>query len=662
VNKPPFLSPSGTALPFDIFTDEAPVILWVCDRNKLCHYLNKKWYQFTGSPAGSDLGEKWLMKIHTDDRMKFALDFDLASSGKSPFNYYCRLQTSDGNHEWVSGSANPINDGHGHFAGYVGSFLVNSQQSITREKTEMSKAESHLAERILDSTYSMITVVDTQLRYITYNRTTEEYSGIKREDVLGKYMFDVFPSLKHTHVEANVMRALKGETVKTPPAESILRKGRYFETLYIPLVITPGQVDGVIIKVHDRTEQLMTANELIRSNQKLAEQNIELKRQTDFSETILDSMIDVIAVFDKEYRYITINRMALERYGYDREKIIGKHILEVFPSVKDSGMLRDIKRAMSGELVYDLAYSSKILSRTFQNYYIPLKDEMNNVYAVMVVGHDITELIKANENERLSHDVLAQKNKELERSNLELEQFAYVASHDLQEPVRKIATYTNKLLTRGKETFNEETATYLTRINNATNRMYELINGLLTYSRVTREGNLFEATAVDQILKQVLTDFELKIVQKKAKIQYNRLPEIEAVPVQINQMFSNLISNSLKFCKPDVTPVIQISSSDLDDDQKEFYKLHPKAKYVNIFYLDNGIGFEQQYADKIFELFQRLHHRHLYEGSGIGLSICKKIVANHNGLIYAFSEPDKGVTFQIILPYSQKHVALNARS
>jgi signal transduction histidine kinase len=122
----------------------------------------------------------------------------------------------------------------------------------------------------------------------------------------------------------------------------------------------------------------------------------------------------------------------------------------------------------------------------------------------------------------------------------------------------------------------------------------------------------------------------------------------------MNQMFSNLISNSLKFTKKDVTPVIQISSSDLTDEQKNFYQLNEKVRYVNIFYLDNGIGFEQQHAEKIFELFQRLHDRHVYEGSGIGLSICKKIVTNHNGLIYAFSEPDKGVTFQIILPYSQK--------
>jgi light-regulated signal transduction histidine kinase (bacteriophytochrome) len=184
--------------------------------------------------------------------------------------------------------------------------------------------------------------------------------------------------------------------------------------------------------------------------------------------------------------------------------------------------------------------------------------------------------------------------------------------------------------------------------------MYELINGLLHYSRIAKENNHFTKVDLRQAIADVLNDFDLKIQQKRAVVQVDDLPEIEAVAIQMRQLFSNLVSNSLKFYKKDVPPVIQIASSKLTDEQKQFYKLDRKAEYVNVFYLDNGIGFEQVYAEKVFELFQRIHDRNQYEGSGIGLSICRKIVSNHRGLIFAFSEPGKGVTFQIILPQLQE--------
>jgi PAS domain S-box-containing protein len=671
VNKPPaFFSIRGKELRFDVMADIAPGLMWVCDLGKHAHFLNRNWHEFTGGSPASDLGEKWLNQLQADDRLKFTLDFDLARSAETGFAFRFRLKNHTGDFRWVSGSANPLYDDKGNFAGYIGfcidvhdlkaSQLDLEQQVISRtselqKKNETLFAQNRFVETILDSTVSMITVVDKDLRYITFNAKAEEYTGLKRDQVIGKNMFDVFPYLRQTEVEENVHKAFEDQIVHVSPKESVLQKGKFFETFYLPLKTSSSHVHAVIIKVHDRTEQMLTAGKIIESNKKLEDKNRELQRQAKFIETLFDSIVDIIAVLDTNYHYISINKTVSEKYNLSKEQIIGKHIISLFPSVEDSDLYRDLKKAMAGEFVYDLSYTSKIINdRTFQNYYIPLTDTSGKVYAVMIIGHDITDLVKANDNLQTSNDVMAQKNKELERSNQELEQFAYVASHDLQEPIRKIATYTNKLLTHSKDNFNEETTTYLKRINNATNRMYELINGLLLYSRVTRHGNLFVATQLNEVLRQVLVDFELRITQKKAVIQYNRLPELEAVPVQMNQMFSNLISNSLKFAKADVTPVIQVSSSDLTQEQKEFYKLNTRERYVNIFYLDNGIGFEQQYAEKIFELFQRLHHRHLYEGSGIGLSICKKIVSNHNGLIYAFSEPDKGVTFQIILPYSQK--------
>ena len=511
-------------------------------------------------------------------------------------------------------------------------------------------------ETIIDSTLSMITVVDRNFRYLIFNTTAQEYTGSRKENVLGQNMFDVFPHLKTTAVEENLRRALMGEIVTEGPSDSILQHGRIFETLYLPLRNLAGEIESVMIKVHDRTEAVQTERKLKAINERLQDQNRELHRQAQFIETLFDATVDAIAVFDTSFRYISMNKKGLEMYGFEKEQIIGKRLIEVFPELEHSTMYRDLRKAMDGEFVYDLSYTSSVLKKVqFQNYYVPLKDGEGGVYAVMVIGHDISELVRITDKLKATNQELEIKNTELQRSNEELEQFAYIASHDLQEPIRKIATYSNKLLTRNKDTMSEEVATYLGRINKATGRMYELINGLLMYSRITRHNNLFVPTQLDVILKEVLTDFELKIQEKKVAIQFSKLPEIEAMHVQMVQMFSNLIANSFKFSKTDVPPVIQIACSDVTEEQKTFYKLNPRTRYLNIFYLDNGIGFDQKFSEKIFELFQRLHDRHEYDGSGLGLSICKKIVSNHHGLIFAFSEPGKGATFQIILPYTQKY-------
>jgi PAS domain S-box-containing protein len=652
---------------FDQITDNHPVLVWVCDPEKNCLFLNKYWREFTGTGPEKTFLSAWLNDLYPEDLHDFTAKLESAIASKGTFQYRFRLRHTSGEYHWVAGTASPFFNSKKEFAGFTGSGLdvhetykqFEREASLRtegfRQKNEALEQKSHLIEAVLDSTISMISVVDKDFNVISFNHKAEEYLGVVKAEVIGRNIFEIFPYLRTTSYKEQAKRALAGEIVHTHISPSALQKGKYFETFFIPLKSIIGEVNGVIVKVRDRTEDVLLQHKLIENNKLLEEQNRALKRQSQFIESLFDATVDVIAVFDKDHRYISMNKKGLEKYGYKKEELIGKKLLEIFPAVENSGMYHDLERAFKGEFVYDLSYTSTVLDKTqFENYYVPLFDDQNNVYAVMLVGHDISELADANEKLRVTNETLAEKNSELQRSNEDLEQFAYVASHDLQEPVRKIATYTDKLLTRSKEKLSEETTMYLERINKSTGRMYELINGLLLYSRLRRENNLFTPTSLDSLFKQVLTDFELKIQQQKAVINCQRLPDIEAVPVQINQMFTNLVSNSLKFAKKDVTPVIQVAASDLTQEQKKFYHLNAKARYVNIFYLDNGIGFEQQYADKIFELFQRLHDRNRYEGSGLGLAICKKIVSNHHGLIYAFSEPHKGVTFQIILPYQQK--------
>ncbi len=234
-------------------------------------------------------------------------------------------------------------------------------------------------------------------------------------------------------------------------------------------------------------------------------------------------------------------------------------------------------------------------------------------------------------------------NEKLVRSNSDLEQFAYVASHDLQEPLRKIQIFT-EMAERSPD--KDAAIGYFEKIHASAKRMTDLIKSVLNYSRLSKTGEQFEEVDLNQLVENTKTDFELLITEKKATIKNDTLPVIQGIPLQLNQLFLNLFSNSLKFSKNE--PVITISSRILSDKEvRQRDYLHTRVRYVEITFADNGIGFEQQYADQIFTIFQRLHDKKSYEGTGIGLALCKKIVENHHGFITAKSELGKGATFYI---------------
>jgi len=250
----------------------------------------------------------------------------------------------------------------------------------------------------------------------------------------------------------------------------------------------------------------------------------------------------------------------------------------------------------------------------------------------------------------LNHQLL-ENNEHLRTTIEELDRFAYVASHDLQEPLRKIMLFSDKILTRFHNKIDEEADNYFQKIVKASERMQHLVNDLLKFSKHTNDIYGFERTDLNEVLNEVLSDIEHHVQKKEAKIYAEELPVIWAIPSQIRQLFQNLISNSLKFTKEDLTPEIYIKSERIDGVAIEgsnsesvtntFYKIHIS---------DNGIGFDPKYAEDIFVVFKRLHSYHEFEGTGIGLSICKKIIDKHSGYIKAESRPNEGSTFIIILP------------
>ncbi|HMC02040.1 MAG TPA: CHASE3 domain-containing protein [Flavobacteriaceae bacterium] len=245
---------------------------------------------------------------------------------------------------------------------------------------------------------------------------------------------------------------------------------------------------------------------------------------------------------------------------------------------------------------------------------------------------------------------LEERNLELERNNKELSEFNYVASHDLQEPLRKIQTFISRLEEKEAESFSNKGFQYLERIKTAADRMRSLIDDLLQFSRTNKPDKAFVFSDLNELLENAKQDVAETILDKKATITSDVLPSIQAIPFQIQQLFLNLLSNSLKYSREGVSPIITITYSKvkLDDDQR--FKDITKIYYHKIVFTDNGIGFEQKYANKIFDLFSRLHNKSNYSGTGVGLAICKKITDNHNGFILAEGKLNQGAVFTVYLP------------
>lgn len=286
--------------------------------------------------------------------------------------------------------------------------------------------------------------------------------------------------------------------------------------------------------------------------------------------------------------------------------------------------------------------------RQLETYGKVLRDNNGMVEKVIGTTRDVTRI-------REYEKSLEEKIQELNRSNTELEEFAYIASHDLQEPLRKLTTFSERLQSKFAPCLGKEGLVYLDRIVAATENMRILIENLLEFSRTARSGKHFTSVSLAKLLAEVEADLELQIEETGTKIIADPLPTLDVIPSQIKQLFNNLLSNAVKFRNKQQQAVITISTEKLPGSEKSMYYLKNEKSYYKITIKDNGIGFEKEYAEKIFQIFQRLHGRTEYPGSGIGLAICKKIVENHSGVIFATGNIGDGAAFTVILPETQSH-------
>lgn len=375
----------------------------------------------------------------------------------------------------------------------------------------------------------------------------------------------------------------------------------------------------------------------------------ETRQAREFSENIIRSSIDGILAFDRESRFTVWNSGMEKISGISSEEALGKPAGEILPFLAGPEEKRAIERVLSGATVIatDRPFSIPDRNRSgfYEAHYAPLHDNQGGIIGGVAVVRDVTEQKQTQERLQNFTSLLRQRNRELQ-------DFAYVASHDLQEPLRKIRAFGDRLVKRCEGVLDQQGRDYLGRMQDASRRMQVLIEDLLSFSRVSTQASPFSTSDLKQIADAVVADLETRIEQTGARVEVGDLPSIQADPTQMRQLLQNLISNGLKYHRPDTPPRIRVFATEYRREPD----LPPLDRHGCLLHVeDNGIGFDEKYLDRIFTVFQRLHGRSEYEGTGVGLAICRKIAERHNGWITARSTPGKGSTFVVAFPYSQNH-------
>jgi len=505
-----------------------------------------------------------------------------------------------------------------------------------------------------------------------YTRST----GFSKEHLTGRSIFNILPgnppphilqgiknlrsSLQHVcqHKEAHTMPLQRYEVLQPGSDEPEVK---YWNPVNVP-ILEDGEIRYIVHSMTDITAAIL-------------EEQKKYKSEEHFRNLVEHAHVAIAMYTGREMHIQLANEAMINLWGKDKN-VIGKTLRQALPELEGQPFHELLDKVYTtGETYYasedraDLVVNGRLQTFYFNFTYKALRDNKGQIYGILNMAVDVTEQVLNRRKIELGHErfralsaeleervlertrELEEANANMARSNQELEQFAYVASHDLKEPLRKISTFGDRLLVAQNDKLDDEGKLYLSKIINASKRMQNMINDLLSVSLIYGD-RAYEPYSLQHILEEVEQTLEYKIEELGAEITCDKLPVISCVPSQFRQLFQNLISNSMKFMRNGVAPKISITHTYLSPTEVNVRSLLKAPRYLQLAISDNGIGFDNNYAEKIFNIFQRLHGKHEYEGNGIGLAICKKVAENHGGTIYAESAPELGTTFFIIIPQS----------
>ncbi len=631
---------------FRAIADTAPVLIWLSGPDKLCYFFNKGWLDFTGRSMEQELGNGWAEGVHPDDFERCLAIYTSHFDERKPFSMDYRLRRHDGQYRWIADKGVPRYTSAGTFIGYVGGCMdihdqiTFSEQMETQveERTRQLKHSEQFLQSMLNTAGNSISsyepmrnpagkIMDFRIVYSNENsfghRTTNEGS------VAGKTCREAYPGIFRNGVFEKLVKCV--ETGHPDNYQIDVRRDGEI-VWYDASIEKLG--DSVTVTARNISEELKSDLRLKDLNRQLKIQNSIFKHSEEnahIGSYALNLATNELECSDNLYRLI----------GHQPQEFTPS--FEQFLSFLHPGdrhqAIRDGIRAYETKAIIQNTYRVIAKNGDIKHFRLSgnfIREGENH----LMIGalQDVTKDIELS-------DALHKKNMELRRNNEELASFSYVASHDLQEPLRKIRAFSSRIMEKESYRFTENTKDYFARIIAASVRMQKLIEALLSYSGTSGVNFKFVEVDLNAILDEVKSDLEELITGKGALVTVQQLPVLPVIPVQFHQLMQNLIGNGIKYSSPDRKPIVHVTHEITQDADGQ-------GPFCRISVADNGIGFDQRYENRIFDLFQRLHGKNEYEGTGIGLAICKKIAQNHHGYITAEGTPGVGSVFHVYIPTS----------
>lgn len=577
----------------------------------------------------------WLEKyIHPKDKQRVQDMIDQAVATKSIFELEHQIRKIDGALGWTFSRAIPIMDENGNIIEWFGTASDITQRKAFEEQVKATQDQLSASQRLYDaitgSTPDLIYVFDLNYNFIYANKALLTMWGRTWEESAGKKLLDIGYEPWHAEMHEREIdqviatkKLIRGE-VAFPHA---VMGNRIYDYIFAPVLNNEGDVEAIAGTTRDI------------SDLKVAEQ--ALSQSEEQFRTLTQSLPQLVLTADESGACNFFNQQWYDYTGSHPEDTAGDGWMTYIHPSHRTQLSDRWKLSLTSGAPLAFEFQLKARNDCYQWFYIvgnPIKDEQGNILKWVAALTNIEEQ-KAVE-ERLEQ-LVNERTRELTRSNDDLQQFAHVASHDLKEPVRKIKTFIDRLEHDTGSQLSAKGKNFLAKINTATDRMYAMIEGVLNYSSVDTAGQVFSLVDLNEVFSSIELDLEIPMHLKQAKLVHDRLPIVKGSPVLIYQLFYNLINNSLKFTAEGTLPLITITAA---------RAFHEQQEYIQIDVKDNGIGFDQTQAQHIFNSFTRLNSKDKYEGTGLGLALCKKIVERLHGFITATGFPGEGAVFSMLLP------------
>jgi PAS domain S-box-containing protein len=530
----------------------------------------------------------------------------------------------------------------------------NFLEQLRMKNEQLQKSEERYHKMISEVQDYAIIFLDVDGNVVDWNKGAEKLKGYRADEIVGKSFRLFYPSEAKA---AGLPQKLLNEAIRNGHAVHEgyrLRKDgtRFWGSVAITSIHNDkNQIIGFSKVTKDLTERKMSDDRLAIFTQELKQKNEELRRSEERYQGMISEVQDyAILLLDPSGAILNWNAGAEHIKGYQASEILGKNFSVFYTS-------DDIEKGLPNRLLQEARLHGKAMNEGWRKrkdgskfwgsiVITALHDTTGAVIGYSKVTRDLTEKKKAEDSLKNYALELELKNHELEKLNADLSSFAYVVSHDLKEPIRKIQIFAGRQLEPGMAP--DEAKAYAEKIVTSASRMQKLMAALLSYSQISIESTTFENVDLNDILQSAKSDLELAISETDARIESVKLPVVKGVSYQLHQVFLNLLSNSIKFSKENESPEITITAKSISHSELPEQLIIKNKRYHLIEYSDKGIGFEQSQATRIFDVFQRLKPKS--DSTGIGLAIVKRVIENHDGLVVAEGKPGIGATFQIYLP------------